>query len=33
MVEIGSDKNLPKCKKMIYDIKTNEKPIAIMGAI
>lgn len=33
VLEVGNEKNHLKCKKFNFDIKTNEKPIAIMGAI
>lgn len=33
MIEVGTEKNQAKCKKFTFDIKTNEKPIAFMGAI
>lgn len=32
-MEIGNYKNLTKCKKFEFDIRTNEKPIAFLGAI
>jgi hypothetical protein len=30
---VGSDKNQAKCKKLVYDIRTNEKPVAVTGII
>lgn len=33
ILEVGTEKNQAKSKKFTYDIKTNQKPIAFMGAI
>lgn len=33
MFIIGSDKNQAKCKKLVYDIRNNEKPVAVMGIV
>lgn len=33
VLEVGNYKNLTKCKKFEFDIRTNEKPIAFLGAI
>ena len=33
ILEVGSDRNYTKCKKFTFDIRTNEKPIAFLGAI
>ena len=33
VLEVGNEKNHTKCKKFTFDIRTNEKPIAFLGAI
>lgn len=33
ILEIGNEKNHTKCKKFTFDIRTNQKPIAFLGAI
>lgn len=30
---VGSNKNTTKCKKIVYDIRSNEKPVAVMGIL
>lgn len=31
--DVGSDRNQAKCKRITYDIRNNEKPVAVMGII
>lgn len=31
--EVGNEKNVIKCKQFKFDIKNNEKPIALIGTI
>ena len=33
VLEVGNEKNIIKCKQSTFDIRSNEKPIAFLGAI